>query len=141
MKFTKPTRTLVSKSDSGVIEVALAIAALCVVVLFSSYVLEITATLNRYQTGLSEATRNVARAIQQGTQPIGVNEIRTIALATFTALDLNTSSLQVLAQVSGTCRAEQVTISISEPLLPKGQISSSTTQTAGLNTGSNAQCQ
>lgn len=121
--------------DSGMIDVAMAIGALCIVLVFSFYLLEVTAVSARYQSALSESLRNLARTIQQSSVPLTPAEVIAISDITLGALGIPASNLGVSVLASPSCNAETVTLWISNPLLPLNRITSSTTQTVSLSTG------
>lgn len=120
--------------DHGVIEVALAIMALGVVLLFSAYLTELIAVTNRVQTGLSEALRNLGRDAQATTRPISASQALALAENTLLALNLSSTSLDVKTSVtSSICPTESFTLSIINPLLPTVRITSMSTQQLGFD--------
>ncbi len=132
--LSTPLRTR-TQDDTGMIDVALALAALCIVVLFSFYVLSVTATSARYQQALSESLRNLSREIQENRTPLSAAEVATMANATLNAVGVPANSLVATVAMTGSCNAEFVTLSIANPLLPTGRITGSTTQVVSLDTG------
>ena len=125
----------IGTDDSGIIDVAMAIGALCIVLVFSFYVLEVTAVSARYQSALSESLRNLSRSIQESSTPLTTTQASTLAEATLGALGIPASNLGVNVSISSSCNSETVTLWISNPLLPLSRITSSTTQTVSLFTG------
>ncbi len=120
--------------DDGVLDVAIAIFSLVTLLLFSSYVLELTSVSNRYQIALSEALRNVSRTLQQSSSAMASSQAISIAKTTFSTLGLNGDSLSAQIEVSNpTCLSETVSLSVANPILPALRITSSSTQDIGFN--------
>ncbi len=136
--MTKATKAAIGRrttAEGGMIDVAIAIGALCIVLVFSFYLLEVTAVSARYQSALSESLRNLSRSIQRNSTPLTTSQATAQADATLEALGIPVSNLGVSISMSSRCNAETVTLWISNPLLPLSRITSSTTQTVSLSTG------
>ena len=123
------------RREEGMLDVAMALASLCLLVAFGAYVFTLTATATRSQQALSEALRNIARAIQRGHAPVGSATASAQAEATFAAMGAPATGLQANVAILAGCSGERVELRIPLPLLPGVMLTSATTQPLSLAGG------
>ncbi|MDA8373208.1 MAG: hypothetical protein M0Z91_02955 [Actinomycetota bacterium] len=118
--------------EEGMLDVAMAVASLCLLLAFGAYLFTLTASATRTQQALSEALRNIARIIQRGHAPVGAVGATSEAKATFAAMGVPAAGLTASVAMVATCVAERVELSIPLPPLPGVVLSSATTQPISL---------
>ena len=117
------------------LDVAMALASLCLLVAFGAYLFTLTATATRSQQALGEALRNIARVIQRGHAPVGTAAASAQAVATFAAIGAPAAGLRVSVGIMAACTAERVELRLPLPLLPGVMLSGTTTQPLSLTGG------
>ncbi|MDA8117035.1 MAG: hypothetical protein M0000_06680 [Actinomycetota bacterium] len=117
------------------LDVAMALASLCLLVAFGAYLFTLTATATRSQQALGEALRNIARVIQRGHAPVGAAAASAQAEATFAAIGAPAAGLRVSVGIMAACTAERVELRLPLPLLPGVMLSGTTTQPLSLTGG------
>ncbi|MDA8261402.1 MAG: hypothetical protein M0Z47_01085 [Actinomycetota bacterium] len=118
--------------EEGMLDVAMAAAALCLLIAFGAYLFALTAAATRTQQALSEALRNVARVIQRTHSPVGAAAARSEAATTFAAMGVSATGLTASVAPAPGCAGEQVRLRIPLPLLPGMVLTSATTQPVSL---------
>ena len=121
-------RAEAKRSDDGMIEVAITACALMLLIVFSVSVLALLTKQSKGAEALSEATRNISRAIQSDQAPITPGQAAQIAQATLVAADVASANLQVQVTLDTACSTESVTVSLPSPALSWSTISYTTTQ-------------
>ncbi|MDA8397635.1 MAG: hypothetical protein M0Z29_07275 [Actinomycetota bacterium] len=118
--------------EAGMLDVALAAAALCLLMVFGAYLLALTASATRTQQALSEALRNVARIVQRTHAPVGAAGANAEAQATFAAMGVSAAGLAASVAMAPGCAGEQVQLRIPLPMLPGMVLTSATIQPLSL---------
>lgn len=123
------------RREEGMLDVAMALASLCLLVAFGAYIFTLTATATRSQQALSEALRNIARTIQREHAPVGAGAALAEAEATFAAVGAPATGLRSSVGMVTGCTGERVELRIPLPLLPGVMLASATTQPLSLTGG------